>query len=90
MKLKNYTSEVPAIRSMAMIEQCLIDIGASNVNKKYENKICVGISFLHHDAKLGRTIAYTLKAQVQECFEVMWKERSKQGQLEKFRQGVMD
>lgn len=34
-KLKNYTSTVPASRSMAKIEQLLVEIGAKNINKEF-------------------------------------------------------
>ena len=46
MNLKNYTSGVSATTSISHIEQYLIDYGASDISKKYdENKICKTITF---------------------------------------------
>ncbi len=46
MNIKNYTSAVEASRSMAKIEELLVEIGATNINKQYAEKICIGITFL--------------------------------------------
>lgn len=46
MNLKNYTTEVPASRSIGYIEDLLIDFGASNINKTFENGTCSAISFI--------------------------------------------
>lgn len=51
-KLKNYTTEVPASRSIEYIEKLLVDFDASNIMKEYEElqpmpgKICSSISFI--------------------------------------------
>jgi hypothetical protein len=74
MNVKNYTSTVEASRSMARIEEMLVEIGASNINKRYENKICSGITFLYFDQELGQTLAFNLKAQVEQVFEILWKD----------------
>ncbi len=74
MNIKNYTSTVEASRSMARIEELLVEIGASNISKKYEEKICTGITFLFFDHQLGQTLAFHLKAQVDEVFTVLWKD----------------
>lgn len=74
MTIKNYTSTVEASRSMARIEELLVEIGANNINKKYENKVCTGITFLYFDNQLGQTLAFHLKAQVEEVFNILWKE----------------
>jgi hypothetical protein len=74
MNIKNYTSTIEATRSMARIEELLVEIGAVNINKKYENKICTGITFLLFDQQIGQTLAFHLKAQVDECFKIFWKE----------------
>ena len=78
MNIKNYTSEIDAPKSMAKIESVLVEIGASNINKTYKDKVCTGITFLHFDAATKQTIAYNLKAQVEECFNILWKQRSRQ------------
>jgi len=74
MTIKNYTSSVEASKSMARIEEMLVAIGASNINKQYENKICTGITFLLYDQQLQQTLPFHLKAQVEECFNVLWKD----------------
>ena len=74
MNIKNYTSTIEASRNMAKIEELLVEIGASNINKKYEEKICTGITFLLFDQQLQQTIPFHLKAQVEECFTILWKD----------------
>lgn len=71
MNLKNYTSEVPVARSMAQIHQKLVEVGADNINYKILDKITVGITFLYTDPKLKRTLAFHIKAQVDEAFNIM-------------------
>lgn len=68
MNIKNYTSSVEASKSMARIEELLVEIGATNINKQYENKICAGITFLLYDQQLQQTLPFHLKAQTEECF----------------------
>jgi len=46
MNIKNYTSGVAAERSISKIEAILMDIGASNINKSYEDRRLVGITFI--------------------------------------------
>jgi len=74
MNIKNYSSSVEASRSMARIEELLVEIGATNINKQYENKICTGITFLLYDLQLQQTLPFHLKAQVEECFTILWKD----------------
>lgn len=74
MKIKNYTSEIDSTLSISKIEKCLVEIGASNINKEYENKICMGITYLLHDSITNQTICFNLKAKVDECFKILWKE----------------
>lgn len=73
MNIKNYTSTVDASRSMAKIEELLVEIGATNINKQYTDKVCTGITFLLFDQQLQQTLPFHLKAQVEECFAILWK-----------------
>lgn len=83
MKIKNYTSVVDAPASMANIEKWLIEIGASNINKTYQDKICTGITFLYFDLQIKQTLAFHLKAQVDECYTVLLNQREKHTQVVK-------
>lgn len=74
MNIKNYTSTIDASRSMAKIEELLVEIGATNINKQYVEKVCTGITFLLFDQQLQKSLPFHLKAQVQECFVILWKE----------------
>ncbi len=74
MNIKNYTSSIDASRSMAKIEELLVEIGATNINKEYVEKVCTGITFLLFDQQLQKTLPFHLKAQVQECFAILWKD----------------
>jgi hypothetical protein len=74
MNIRNYTSTVEASKSMARIEELLVEIGATNINKQYKDKVCTGITFLLYDSQLQQTLAFHLKAQAEECFTVLWKE----------------
>jgi hypothetical protein len=59
---------------MGRIEELLVEIGATNINKQYKDKICLGITFLLFDPQLQQTLAFHLAAQVEECFTVLWKQ----------------
>ena len=74
MNIKNYTSIIEASRSMAKIEELLVEIGATNINKQYAEKICTGITFLLYDQQLQQTLPFHLNAQVEECFTILWKD----------------
>jgi hypothetical protein len=74
MNIKNYTSTIEASRSMSKIEELLVEIGATNINKQYAEKFCIGITFLLYDTQLQQTLPFHLQAQVQECFTVLWQD----------------
>ncbi len=74
MNIKNYTSTVDASRSMARIEELLVEIGATNITKQYKDKVCTGITFLLFDQQLQQTLPFHLKSQVEECFTILWKD----------------
>lgn len=46
MNLKNYTTEVPASRSIDYIERLLVEFGAHNIMKAYTAGRCTSISFI--------------------------------------------
>lgn len=58
---------------MVRMDQLLVEIRATKINKQYENKICTGITFLLYDHQLQQTLPFHLKAQVEECFTILWK-----------------
>jgi hypothetical protein len=72
--LKNYTSTVPAATSISHIEQYLIDAGASDISKKYDdNKICKSVTFriLVHDIPTFFQIGVNAEA----CYKIISKQR---------------
>ena len=75
MNLKNYTSEVPAITSMGRIEKCLVEAGATDISKKYEDGVCRAIRFRMPVNNIP--VFFELPAKVDACFKVMWKEISR-------------
>jgi hypothetical protein len=77
MNIKNYTSTIDASRSMARIEELLVNIGATNISKQYIDKACAGITFLIFDEQLKQTIVFHLQAQAEECYKVLYDSRSR-------------
>jgi len=75
MNLKNYTSEVPASTSLAKIERCLVEAGATDISKKYVDGICISITF-RMMINL-QPLFFQLPAKVDACFKVLWKEVNK-------------
>lgn len=70
--LKNYTSEVPAIQSVAYIEAKLVQFGATDILKKYaEDKKLIGISFIIVVG--GVEVPFRLPARLAECEEVLFR-----------------
>ena len=77
--IKNYTSTVDAIKSMANIESYLVEIGAKNINKEYKDKVCVGIMFLLDVDELnGQTIPFKLTAEKEKCYQVLLEKKEKE------------
>lgn len=66
MNIKNYTTEVPATRSIENIERLLIGFGASNIMKEVNDSRVSSISFL---IKIdGTPFAFKLPANVRACY----------------------
>jgi hypothetical protein len=72
MNIKNYTSGVPAERSINRIEKILVEMGATSVNKQYDsNKKIEAIAFLI--IVNGNTIPFKLPAKASEVESVLIK-----------------
>lgn len=72
MNLKNYTSNVPASTSMAKIEKCIVQVGATDISKKYEMNVCIAITFRMMVNNVP--VFFQLPAKVEACFDVLWRE----------------
>lgn len=83
MNIKNYTSGVPAEKSINRIEKILIEMGATSVNKQYEEKKIISITFLI--IVNGTTIPFRLPAKASEVYDVLRSEikRPRSGTLDK-------
>lgn len=60
--IKNYTSEVPAAKSISRIEELLVSLGAKNINKSYKDGQLHAVSFLVEIN--GNTVPFKLPAKV--------------------------
>src|SRR5579859_7518731 len=78
LNLKNYTSEVPAHVSMAKIERCLVEAGATDISKKYDSGICRAITFRMLVNQVP--LFFQLPAKVDACFKAMWESKTPKGQ----------
>jgi hypothetical protein len=67
-RLRNYTTEVPASRSIENIEKLLVAAGASNIMKGYESGNCISISFILTVNSMK--VPFQLPAKVQKVY--MW------------------
>jgi len=74
MNLKNYTSSVPASRSAANIEKYLVEIGATDILKNYQNQELMAISF-KMPTEVGE-IPVKLPANVAAVYELMQENRT--------------
>jgi hypothetical protein len=74
MNLKNYTTEVPASRSIEYIEKLLVGFGSTNIMKEYgPTGRVAAISFIVEMD--GMKLPFRLPAKVQECY--MWLKKQK-------------
>lgn len=72
MNLKNYTSSVPAMTTIAFIEQYLADCGVMGVSKQFENSVPVALFF--HVEVGGKKFTIRLPAKVKEVHEFLWRD----------------
>lgn len=70
-KIKNYTSEVDADKSIAGIEKALAEFGATNVSKDYDAGECVRMSFTVIDPESGMPLDVVLEANADRVYEAM-------------------
>lgn len=79
MNLKNYTSSVPAMKSISCIENLLINAGATNINKSIgDDKEINGIIF--SIPVEGKSINFKLSAKVDLAYKRMKKNISRPNQ----------
>ena len=69
MNIKNYTSKVPAVQSVAYIEKLLVEQGAKNVMKLYSNKRLTGVAFVIDVA--GQDMPFKLPAKADKIYEAL-------------------
>jgi hypothetical protein len=70
--LKNYTSTVPAARTISVIESYLAECGVSGIAKEYDYGRCVALMFKSPD---GRTVK--LPADVSAVHDALWDDYKK-------------
>lgn len=87
MNLKNYTSSVPAERTIARIETLLAEAGASDIGKNYRDGKLLAICFRIQIEESGRHVTIRLPANVDTVYEMLKKEvrRPRPGTLENLR-----
>ena len=77
MKIKNYTSNVVAERSVMHIERYLVEAGASHIAKEYDTeKKLVGITF-QMPLPNGQPMLFKMPARVEEVEKIMMAEKKK-------------
>ncbi len=85
-KLKNYTTTISASTSMAMIEDALVQAGAIQINKQYnQEKLCSGIVFIIMVENMP--LKFIIEAKIDACYKVLRAEisRPKPGTEERLR-----
>lgn len=72
--IKNYTSAIPATTSMSRIEEMLVEAGARDFIKSYNNnKECDAIIFVMAVPGVSQPMHFKLPAKVDACYEALWK-----------------
>jgi hypothetical protein len=75
MNLKNYTTDVPAIKSVLKIEEFLVSAGARNVMKEYDNEgRPQAIIFSIPVSKEQPPLCVKVPANVKACQDAMWRD----------------
>jgi len=74
MQIKNYTSGIDASTTIAKIENKLVRAGASHINKTYDQKGNITALIFRIDGVNGKTWPVKVPANVQACFEALWKD----------------
>jgi len=69
MRLKNYTSGMPPSRSVAKIEECLVEVGATGIAKTYAAGHLTGITF--QIMQNGAPLVFKLPANVEDIVKQM-------------------
>lgn len=75
MNIKNYTTQVPVVRSIENIELLLVKFGATNIMKQYEGGMVKAISFLITIDTMP--FAFKLPADVKACYVWLKKQQPK-------------
>lgn len=75
MAILNYTTTVDAFKTVSEIEYILMKHKAKSIMKNYEGESIVGLSFLIDTG--SQQIPVRLPVKVDECFEVLKRERNK-------------
>ncbi len=74
MNLKNYTTEVPASRSIDNIIKLLVEFGARNIMQEYnDQQKCISVSFILE--MQGMKLPFKMPAKVKNCF--VWLKKKK-------------
>ncbi len=67
-KIKNYTSSVPVERTISYIEQELVKIGVTHIEKNYENGKPIGIIF---SIMLPQKLSFMIPANITSAYEIL-------------------
>ena len=67
-KIKNYTSSVPASRTISLIELELVKIGVTHIEKSYDMGEANGIIF---SITMGKKFSFKLPAKILEAYDII-------------------
>lgn len=73
-KLKNYTSGVPAERSIMAVEKLLVEAGASHISKTYFRNELEGITFQIPVKVYANPLQFKLPVRVDACYQLLMTE----------------